>query len=56
MILDHSKGHVYFEKDNDFYGLAFTDLPPLRLFPAICAVYGNTEVSMVFFFNYFKNN
>jgi F-box protein 45 len=47
MILDHTKGQLYFEKSDEFYGLAFADLPPVRLFPAVCAVYGNTEVSMV---------
>uniref|UniRef100_A0A183BP85 Electron transfer flavoprotein-ubiquinone oxidoreductase n=1 Tax=Globodera pallida TaxID=36090 RepID=A0A183BP85_GLOPA len=46
MVLDHAKGQLYFEKGDEFYGLAFSDLPPVRLFPAVCAVYGNTEVTM----------
>lgn len=49
MVLDHGKGQLYFEKGDEFYGLAFANLPPVRLFPAICAVYGNTEVTMVCF-------
>ncbi|KAI3422477.1 hypothetical protein GPALN_012985 [Globodera pallida] len=48
MVLDHAKGQLYFEKGDEFYGLAFSDLPPVRLFPAVCAVYGNTEVTMVY--------
>ncbi|KAK0417862.1 hypothetical protein QR680_013248 [Steinernema hermaphroditum] len=42
------KYQVYFEKGSEFLGLAFSDLPPVKLFPAMCAVYGNTEVSMVY--------
>ncbi|KAL3068036.1 hypothetical protein niasHS_011126 [Heterodera schachtii] len=48
MVLDHGRGQLYFEKGDEFFGLAFSNLPPVRLFPAICAVYGNTEVTMVY--------
>uniref|UniRef100_A0A915EDQ9 F-box domain-containing protein n=1 Tax=Ditylenchus dipsaci TaxID=166011 RepID=A0A915EDQ9_9BILA len=48
MVLDCDRGFVYFEKANEFLGLAFAELPPVKLFPAMCAVYGNTEVSMVY--------
>ncbi|KHJ93906.1 DNA-directed RNA polymerase II subunit RPB2 family protein [Oesophagostomum dentatum] len=48
LVLDCDRHIVYFERAGyEFLGLAFTDLPPVKLFPAICAVYGNTEVSMV---------
>ncbi len=29
-------------------GVAFKDLPKVELFPAISAVYGNTEVSLIY--------
>ncbi|VDM55083.1 unnamed protein product [Angiostrongylus costaricensis] len=49
LVLDCDRHIVYFERSGaEFLGLAFTDLPPVKLFPAICAVYGNTEVSMVY--------
>lgn len=48
MILDCEQHQLYFEKGNEFLGLAITQLPPVKLFPAVCAVYGNTEVSMVY--------
>lgn len=46
MIVDRETNNVYFEQDGQFLGVAFSNLPPVRLYPAICAVYGNTEVSM----------
>ncbi|CAI4230591.1 unnamed protein product [Auanema sp. JU1783] len=48
MIVDCDKHLIYFERNSDFLGIAFEDLPPVKLFPAICAVYGNTEVSMIY--------
>ncbi|TKR68049.1 hypothetical protein L596_024095 [Steinernema carpocapsae] len=48
MVLDCDNRQLYFEKGSEFLGLAFSDLPPVKLFPAMCAVYGNTEVSMVY--------
>ncbi|EPB72072.1 ribosomal protein L3 [Ancylostoma ceylanicum] len=47
LVLDCDRHIVYFERaGSEFLGLAFTDLPPVKLFPAICAVYGNTEINM----------
>jgi F-box protein 45 len=48
MILDRDINLLYFEKNGEFFGVAFDNLPPLKLFPSICAVYGNTEVSMIY--------
>uniref|UniRef100_A0AC35TNJ6 F-box/SPRY domain-containing protein 1 n=1 Tax=Rhabditophanes sp. KR3021 TaxID=114890 RepID=A0AC35TNJ6_9BILA len=48
MVLDCEKGILYFEKGSEFLGVAFEDIPPLKLFPAISAVYGNTEVTMTY--------
>ncbi|OZC05393.1 hypothetical protein X798_07634 [Onchocerca flexuosa] len=48
MIVDCEQHCMYFEKGSEFLGIAFSRLPPLKLFPAMCAVYGNTEVSMVY--------
>uniref|UniRef100_A0A914VTC8 F-box/SPRY domain-containing protein 1 n=1 Tax=Plectus sambesii TaxID=2011161 RepID=A0A914VTC8_9BILA len=48
MVLDCEEHVVYFEKGCEFLGVAFKDLPPVKLFPAVCAVYGNTEVSMIY--------
>lgn len=48
MVIDCEKHMIYFEKGSEFLGIAFSKLPPLKLFPAMCAVYGNTEVSMVY--------
>lgn len=49
MILNKELNVLYFERNGEFLGVAFEDLPPVKLFPAICAVYGNTEVSMVYY-------
>lgn len=48
MVLDCDQHLLYFERNSDMLGVAFSDLPPVKLFPAVCAVYGNTEVSMVY--------
>ena len=48
MILDCEAHVLYLEKGSEFLGVGFRDLPPVRLFPSVCAVYGNTEVSMVY--------
>ena len=37
-----------FERDYEYLGVAFRDLPRTRLFPSISTVYGNTEVTMVY--------
>ncbi|CAJ0580655.1 unnamed protein product, partial [Mesorhabditis spiculigera] len=48
LILDCDRHSCYFERGSEFLGVAFKDLPPVKLYPSICAVYGNTEVSMVY--------
>lgn len=48
MVIDCEKHMLYFERGFEFLGLAFKDLPPVKLFPAISCVYGNTEVSMIY--------
>lgn len=48
MIMDCDRHTLYFERGTEFLGVAFDHLPPLKLFPAMCGVYGNTEVSMVY--------
>lgn len=51
MIFLHFK---YIEVHNNIYvllfvsGVAFRGLPDTALFPSVSAVYGNTEVSMVY--------
>lgn len=37
-----------FERGFEFLGVAFRGLPKVCLFPAVSAVYGNTEVTMVY--------
>uniref|UniRef100_A0A182SAG2 Uncharacterized protein n=1 Tax=Anopheles maculatus TaxID=74869 RepID=A0A182SAG2_9DIPT len=37
-----------FEKNYEFLGVAFTDLPDKMYYPTVAAVYGNTEISMVY--------
>ncbi|XP_072936703.1 F-box/SPRY domain-containing protein 1 isoform X2 [Epargyreus clarus] len=48
VILDCEKHSLAFERGYEFLGVAFKDLPHEIIFPAISAVYGNTEVSMVY--------
>ena len=40
--------YVAFERGYEFLGVAFRGLPDEQLYPAISAVYGNTEVTMVY--------
>ena len=37
-----------FDLDGNNLGIAFRNLPKVKLYPAISAVYGNTEVSLVY--------
>uniref|UniRef100_A0A914CH92 F-box/SPRY domain-containing protein 1 n=1 Tax=Acrobeloides nanus TaxID=290746 RepID=A0A914CH92_9BILA len=39
---------LYFEKGSEFLGVAFTQIPPVKLYPAMCAVYGNTEITLIY--------
>ena len=48
LVINRDADSIYFEKDGQFLGVAFTNLPPVRLYPAICAVYGNSEVDLVY--------
>lgn len=48
VILDCEDNTLAFERNYEFLGVAFRGLPDKKLFPAISAVYGNTEVSMVY--------
>lgn len=48
VILDCDDNTLSFEKNFEFLGVAFRGLPKQELFPSISAVYGNTEVSMVY--------
>jgi len=48
VILDMEDKTLSFERGSKFLGVAVTNLPQKRLFPSISAVYGNTEVTMVY--------
>lgn len=48
VILDCDDNTLAFEKNYEFLGVAFRGLPDVKLYPAVSAVYGNTEVSMVY--------
>ncbi|CAG9810656.1 unnamed protein product [Chironomus riparius] len=48
VILDCETHCLAFEKNNEFLGVAFHNLPSKKLYPTITAVYGNTEVSIVY--------
>ncbi|ODN01292.1 F-box/SPRY domain-containing protein 1 [Orchesella cincta] len=49
VILDCEDNTLSFEKNFEFLGVAFRGLPNREmLFPAVSAVYGNTEISMVY--------
>merc|ERR1740122_502058 len=48
VILDCDDNTLAFERNYEFLGVAFRGLPDKRLFPSVSAVYGNTEVSMVY--------
>ncbi|GBM07983.1 F-box/SPRY domain-containing protein 1 [Araneus ventricosus] len=48
VILDCEDNTLAFERNYEFLGVAFRGLPDKKLYPAISAVYGNTEVSMVY--------
>lgn len=49
LVLDCDRHTLSFEKNYEFLGVAFVGLPAKTLlFPAVSAVYGNTEVSMLY--------
>lgn len=51
IILDCDSQTLAFERDYEFLGIAFYSLPMKPLYPAVSAVYGNTEISMVYLGN-----
>jgi F-box protein 45 len=48
VILDSDDNTLSFERNYEFLGVAFRGLPKKPLYPSVSAVYGNTEVSMVY--------
>ncbi|XP_032887534.1 F-box/SPRY domain-containing protein 1 isoform X1 [Amblyraja radiata] len=48
VILDMEDKTLAFERGYEFLGVAFRGLPKGCLYPAVSAVYGNTEVTMVY--------
>lgn len=48
MVLDADRGTLSFEYNSVFLGTAFRDLPQTTLYPCISAVYGESEVSLVY--------
>ncbi|XP_013782867.1 F-box/SPRY domain-containing protein 1-like [Limulus polyphemus] len=48
VILDCEDSTLAFERNYEFLGVAFRGLPDKKFYPAVSAVYGNTEVSMVY--------
>ena len=42
------RGTLAFDIDGCYLGVAFSGLPRQRLFPAVSAVYGNSEVSLLY--------
>ncbi|VDP09731.1 unnamed protein product [Soboliphyme baturini] len=48
VILDCDNHLLYFEKGNEFLGIAFNQLAPIRLYPCMSAVFGNSEITMVY--------
>ncbi|KAJ2953614.1 hypothetical protein O0L34_g1220 [Tuta absoluta] len=48
VILDCEDNTLSFERNYEFLGVAFRGLPNKKLYPTVSAVYGNTEVSMVY--------
>nr|SVE73662.1 EOG090X092A [Daphnia atkinsoni] len=48
VILDCDDNTLAFERNYEFLGVAFRGLPEKLLYPSVSAVYGHTEVSMVY--------
>ncbi|XP_077291765.1 F-box synaptic protein isoform X2 [Arctopsyche grandis] len=48
VILDCENKTLSFERGYEFLGIAFKGLPNKKFYPSVSAVYGNTEVSMVY--------
>lgn len=48
MVIDCDRHRLYYEKGSEFLGLIVANVPPVKLFAAMCAVYGNMEVLTVY--------
>lgn len=48
VILDMDKGTLGYEAEGRYLGTAFQGLQGLCLYPSVSAVYGNTEVSLIY--------
>ena len=47
--LDMDRGLLWFERNNQFLGIAFDNLPTHEpLYPSLSAVFGNTSVTLVY--------
>ncbi len=49
VTLDMNSMTLAFDVDGKYYGIAFKDLPRVPLYPAISAVFGNSEISLVYY-------
>lgn len=48
IVLDADRGTLSFEINSVFLGTAFRDLPRTTFYPCISAVYGDSEISLVY--------
>ena len=48
VMLDMDEGKLGFEAEGQYIGTAFEGLNGLCLYPSVSAVYGNTEVSLIY--------
>ena len=48
VTLDMTRQTLAFDIEGKYLGIAFTDLPREPLYPAVSAVYGNSEISLVY--------
>lgn len=48
VTLDMTRRTLAFDVDGKYLGIAFCDLPNEPLYPAISAVYGNSEISLIY--------
>lgn len=50
VTLDMDSLSLSFDVDNKYLGIAFSELPKgLRLYPAVSAVYGHSEISLIYY-------
>ncbi|VVC25090.1 Concanavalin A-like lectin/glucanase domain,SPRY domain,F-box domain,B30.2/SPRY domain [Cinara cedri] len=48
LVLDCENGVLHFEKSNEFLGIAFKNLPKLKLYPTVGTIFGSSKVSVVY--------